>query len=143
MAIELNKKEYLDLYKYVKLARRFGEKVVELGNMGEIPGFLHPAVGMEALRTGIYDLDRDQIAINIFNYSVYHENPGWAEQNVAGKFRSLSKGAEKFVKFHKIVKPNMDNYKKYRVFIDNYIEHIMQSKIVFFKIIDFIKKNNK
>jgi len=64
MAIELNKKVYLDLYKYVKLARRFSEKIVELGNTGEIPGFLHPAVGMEATGVGIcYALQKEDMVL--------------------------------------------------------------------------------
>ncbi len=46
MDTKLNKEIYLDLYKYLKISRRFGEKIVELGNIGEIPGFIHSAVGM-------------------------------------------------------------------------------------------------
>ena len=48
-----NKKFYLEMYKNLKLAREFAEKVLELGNLGEIPGFLHSASGMEAVGVGV------------------------------------------------------------------------------------------
>ncbi len=64
MDIKLNKEIYVDLYKYLKISRRFGEKIVELGNIGEIPGFIHSAVGMEASGVGIcYALQKADIVV--------------------------------------------------------------------------------
>lgn len=64
MNIKLNKKICLDLYKNLKLARRFAEKIIELANRGEIPGFLHSAVGMEAPGVGVcYALKKEDIVV--------------------------------------------------------------------------------
>ena len=61
---KLDKKIYLDLYKNLKISRRFGEKIIELGNTGEIPGFIHSAVGMEAPGVGIcYELKKEDIVV--------------------------------------------------------------------------------
>jgi pyruvate dehydrogenase E1 component alpha subunit len=64
MKVELNKNIYIDLYRNLKIARRFGEKIIELGNTGEIPGFIHSAVGMEAPGVGIcYAMQKDDIVV--------------------------------------------------------------------------------
>ena len=46
-------KSYLEIYKNLKLARKFEEKTIELMNKGEIPGPLHPSNGMEAIGVGV------------------------------------------------------------------------------------------
>jgi acetoin:2,6-dichlorophenolindophenol oxidoreductase subunit alpha len=53
MIENFSKEKCLDIYKYLKLGRRFEEKTIELGNNGEIPGSLHAGVGMEAIGVGI------------------------------------------------------------------------------------------
>jgi len=53
MTEKIDKNILLSMYKNLKLARRFDEKTVELMNQGEIPGPLHPAIGMEAIGVGI------------------------------------------------------------------------------------------
>jgi len=53
MVKEFSKKKCLEIYRLLKLGRRFEEKSVELGDQGEIPGSLHPAIGMEAIGVGI------------------------------------------------------------------------------------------
>jgi acetoin:2,6-dichlorophenolindophenol oxidoreductase subunit alpha len=53
MIENFSKEKCLDIYKYLKLGRRFEEKTVELGNNGEIPGSLHAGIGMEAIGVGI------------------------------------------------------------------------------------------
>jgi FGGY-family pentulose kinase len=39
----------------------------------------------------------------------------------AGKYKSLKKAAEKMAKFQDIIKPNIANHKKYKGFVDSYI----------------------
>ena len=46
-------KLYEEIYKNLKLTRRFEEKTIELMNKGEIPGPLHPSTGMEAIGVGV------------------------------------------------------------------------------------------
>jgi len=53
MIENFDKDKCLDIYKYLKLGRRFEEKTIELGNQGEIPGSLHAGIGMEAIGVGI------------------------------------------------------------------------------------------
>ena len=53
MSDSISKDIYLKMYRNLRLARRFAEKIVELGNLGEIPGFLHSAIGMEAPGVGV------------------------------------------------------------------------------------------
>ena len=53
MTEKIDKSTYLKMYKNLRLARRFDERTVELMNQGEIPGPLHPAIGMEAIGVGI------------------------------------------------------------------------------------------
>jgi len=61
---ELDKDTCTGLYKNLRLSRRFGEKIIELGNIGEIPGFIHSAVGMEAPGVGIcYALQKEDIVV--------------------------------------------------------------------------------
>ena len=48
-----NKDLYKKMYRNLKLARVFSEKILELGNKGEVPGFLHSAIGMEAVGVGV------------------------------------------------------------------------------------------
>ena len=53
MIENFSKEKCLDIYKYLKLGRRFEEKTIELGNNGEIPGSLHAGIGMEAIGVGM------------------------------------------------------------------------------------------
>ncbi|MCL5069957.1 MAG: thiamine pyrophosphate-dependent enzyme, partial [Actinobacteria bacterium] len=53
MIENFSKEKCLDIYKYLKLGRRFEEKTIELGNQGEIPGSLHAGIGMEAIGVGV------------------------------------------------------------------------------------------
>src|SRR5688500_19452426 len=42
-----------ELYREMLLIRRFEEKVEERCRAGELPGFLHVAIGQEAVATGV------------------------------------------------------------------------------------------
>ena len=53
MIKEFSKEKCMDIYKKLKLGRRFEEKIVELSEKGEIPGSIHPACGMEAVGVGL------------------------------------------------------------------------------------------
>jgi acetoin:2,6-dichlorophenolindophenol oxidoreductase subunit alpha len=53
MIENFDKDKCFDIYKYLKLGRRFEEKTIELGNQGEIPGSLHAGIGMEAIGVGV------------------------------------------------------------------------------------------
>ncbi len=53
LSIEISKSLALELYKKMKLTRRFEEKVVELVNSNEIYGTTHECVGQEAVAAGI------------------------------------------------------------------------------------------
>ena len=48
-----NKEKCLDIYRQLKIARRFEEKTIELGGQGEILGSIHAGIGMEAIGVGI------------------------------------------------------------------------------------------
>ena len=64
MINEFSKDKCLDIYRKLKLGRRFEEKVCELGDMGEIPGSIHPSVGMEAVGVGVLlALNKDDIVM--------------------------------------------------------------------------------
>ncbi len=64
MIKEFSKQKCLDIYKKLKLGRRFEEKIVELSEKGEIPGSVHPACGMEAVGIGVrLALDKEDILI--------------------------------------------------------------------------------
>lgn len=64
MIKEFSKEKCLDIYKKLKLGRRFEEKTVELNEKGEIPGSMHPGCGMEAVGMGIrLALDEKDILI--------------------------------------------------------------------------------
>lgn len=49
----IDKNTSLKMYKNLKLTRRFDEVTIDLMNQGEIPGPLHPAIGMEAIGVGL------------------------------------------------------------------------------------------
>lgn len=49
---KLNKKELLDLYRTMLLARRFEEHVIDQFREGELPGFVHVAIGQEGIAAG-------------------------------------------------------------------------------------------
>ena len=53
MPEKTDKNTCLRMYKNLKIVRRFDEISIELMNTGEIPGPLHPAIGMEAIGVGI------------------------------------------------------------------------------------------
>ena len=53
MSDKIDKNICLEMYKNLRLSRRFDEITVDLMNNGEIPGPLHPAIGMEAIGVGI------------------------------------------------------------------------------------------
>ncbi len=60
MSDKIDKKILLSIYKNLKLARRVDEKTIELLNNGEIYGWLHPAIGMEAIGVGIATAMQDK-----------------------------------------------------------------------------------
>jgi pyruvate dehydrogenase E1 component alpha subunit len=45
--------EMLEMHRMMLLIRRFEEKVIELFREGELPGFLHVAIGQEAIAVGV------------------------------------------------------------------------------------------
>ncbi len=49
----------------------------------------------------------------------------------SGKYKSVSEAADKMVKFGEEVKPNMENYKKYKFFVEQYIKtyHSLKDEI--------------
>ncbi len=49
----LSETRLIDLYRMMRLIRRFEERVVELVNRDEIPGVTHEYVGQEAVATGV------------------------------------------------------------------------------------------
>jgi pyruvate dehydrogenase E1 component alpha subunit len=53
MIEKFNKEECLDIYRNIRLGRRFEEKTIELGNQGEILGSIHAGIGMEAIQVGV------------------------------------------------------------------------------------------
>ncbi len=61
----------------------------------------------------------------------------------SGRFNSLDEAAKKMVKFHEVVEPNMNNYKKYKIFVDNYIETYYAVKESVFNINNFIRKTEQ
>src|SRR5437667_8465358 len=61
---ELSREELADLFREMLLIRRFEEKVEERFRAGELPGFLHVAIGQEAVAVGVCRAldERDVIA---------------------------------------------------------------------------------
>jgi pyruvate dehydrogenase E1 component alpha subunit len=53
MIENFDKEKCLDIYRQLKLSRRFEEKTIELGGQGEILGSIHAGIGMEAIHVGI------------------------------------------------------------------------------------------
>ena len=53
MIKNFSKENLLNIYKNLKLGRRFEEKVIELGDLNEIRGPIHPSIGMEAVGVGV------------------------------------------------------------------------------------------
>ena len=53
MIENFDKEKCLDIYRRLKMSRRFEQKTLELGGQGEILGSLHVGVGQEAVHTGI------------------------------------------------------------------------------------------
>ncbi len=53
MINEIDKDVCLEMYRNMKLTRRFDATTVDLMDQGEIPGSLHPAMGMEAIGVGV------------------------------------------------------------------------------------------
>lgn len=53
MIKEFPKEKSLEIYRLLRLGRRFEEKSIELGDQGEIPGSIHAGIGMEAIGLGI------------------------------------------------------------------------------------------
>src|SRR4249920_1010995 len=49
----LSKSDLRDFFREMLLIRRFEEKVEERFRAGELPGFLHVAIGQEAVATGV------------------------------------------------------------------------------------------
>lgn len=45
--------EWMAVYRMMQQIRRFEEKAVDLFQAGELPGFIHPSVGQEAVATGM------------------------------------------------------------------------------------------
>ena len=53
MIEKFNEEQCLDVYRKIRLGRRFEEKTIELSNQGEILGSIHAGIGMEAVGVGI------------------------------------------------------------------------------------------
>ena len=53
MIEKFNKEQCLDIYRKLRLGRRFEQKSMELGSQGEILGSIHVGIGMEAVGVGI------------------------------------------------------------------------------------------
>ena len=53
MIENFNKEKCLEIYRQLKIARRFEEKTMELGGQGEILGSIHAGIGMEAVGVGV------------------------------------------------------------------------------------------
>ena len=53
MGLVIEKKLALELYKKMKLCRKFEEKVVQLVNLNEIYGTTHEYIGQEAVAAGV------------------------------------------------------------------------------------------
>lgn len=53
MIENFDKEKCLDIYRCLKMSRRFEQKTLELGGQGEILGSLHVGVGQEAVHVGI------------------------------------------------------------------------------------------
>lgn len=53
MIEKFNKEECLEIYRKLKIGRRFEEKSMELSNQGEILGSIHVGIGEEAVGVGI------------------------------------------------------------------------------------------
>ena len=53
MINEIDRDVCLEIYRSLKLTRRFDATTVDLMNEGEISGPLHPAMGMEAIGVGV------------------------------------------------------------------------------------------
>ncbi|MDD3520470.1 MAG: thiamine pyrophosphate-dependent dehydrogenase E1 component subunit alpha [Actinomycetota bacterium] len=53
MIENFDKEKCLDIYRLLKMSRRFEQKTLELGGQGEILGSLHVGVGQEAVHVGI------------------------------------------------------------------------------------------
>ena len=53
MPEKIEKSTLLSMYKNMKLTRRFDDVTIDLMNQGEIPGPLHPSIGMEAIGVGL------------------------------------------------------------------------------------------
>jgi TPP-dependent pyruvate/acetoin dehydrogenase alpha subunit len=53
MIENFDKEKCLEIYRQLKIARRFEEKTIELGSQGEILGSIHSGIGMEAIGVGI------------------------------------------------------------------------------------------
>lgn len=64
MIKNFNKKQCLDIYKKIRLIRRFEESALKLGEDGEIPGSLHLCIGQEAIPVGVcYSLEKSDYII--------------------------------------------------------------------------------
>ena len=53
MIENFNKEQCLEIYRKLKIARRFEEKTMELGSQGEVLGSIHAGIGMEAVGVGV------------------------------------------------------------------------------------------
>jgi 2-oxoisovalerate dehydrogenase E1 component len=54
--------EWTDVYRMMQRIRRFEEKAVKLFKAGELPGFIHPSVGQEAVSVGMtHDLRQNDM----------------------------------------------------------------------------------
>src|SRR5690348_13971401 len=50
---DLSNEKLLDMYRLMRLIRVFEEQVIALFQEGELPGFLHVAIGQEAIAVGV------------------------------------------------------------------------------------------
>jgi acetoin:2,6-dichlorophenolindophenol oxidoreductase subunit alpha len=53
MIEKFNKEDCLEIYRKLKAGRRFEQKTMELGDLGEVLGSIHVGIGMEATQVGI------------------------------------------------------------------------------------------
>ncbi len=94
---ELSEEELRDLFRQMLLIRRFEEKVEERFRAGELPGFLHVAIGQEAVAAGVCAaLERDDTIMSTHRAHGHtiakgtHPNAVMAE--LYGKLEGCSQG---------------------------------------------------
>src|SRR5215510_5558750 len=86
-----------DLYRTVRLIRRFEERAIELVNSGEIVGGIHPYIGQEAIAAGVCAALRDSDVITSTHRGHGHvlakgADPARMMAELAGRVDGLNQG---------------------------------------------------